>query len=129
FLGGVQELVVAGNYGPRHLLGGWLLTRLGLPPAVVHLEAAAHASIRIQAVADGKTGKFIVERPSDERVIESCLEIEGGPTLHQSLPLQRQWPAVSLARALTEMGRDEHYQEALAGALQLRGPRPKSASR
>lgn len=129
FLSGVQEVVVAGNYGPRHLLGGWLLTRLRLPPAVVRLEAAPHASIRIEALAHGKLGKFVVERPRDERVIESCTEIEGGPSLHQSLPLQRQWPALSLARALTEMGHDEHYQQALAGALQLRGPRSRSASR
>jgi glucose-6-phosphate dehydrogenase assembly protein OpcA len=129
FLSGVEEVVVAGNYGPRHLLGGWLLTRLGLSPAVVRLEAARHASIRITAVAAGKVGKFVVERPSDERVIESCTEIEGGPSLYQSLPLQRQWPAVSLAHALTEMGHDEHYQHALAGALRLRGPRPRSGSR
>ncbi|MDQ6910520.1 MAG: glucose-6-phosphate dehydrogenase assembly protein OpcA [Actinomycetota bacterium] len=129
FLSDVQQVVVAGNYGPRHLLGGWLLTRLGLPPTVVRLEAAPHASIRIEATARGKTGIFVVERPSDERVIASCIEIERGPSLHQSLPLQRQWPAVSLARALTEMGHDEHYQQALAGALRLRGPRPRSASR
>ncbi|MDQ6927355.1 MAG: glucose-6-phosphate dehydrogenase assembly protein OpcA [Actinomycetota bacterium] len=128
FLSGIQEVVVAGNYGPRHLLGGWLLSRLKLSPAIVHLEPASHASIRVAATADRKAGKFVVERPSDERVIESCIEIEGGPSLHQSLPLQRQWPAVSLARALTEMGRDEHYQEALSGALRLRSPRERSAT-
>jgi glucose-6-phosphate dehydrogenase assembly protein OpcA len=123
FLSGVQEVVIAGNYGPRHLLAGWLLTRLGLPPAIVHLESASHASIRMTATAAGKVGRFVVERPSDERVIESHIDIDGGPSLHQSLPLQRQWPAVSLARALTEMGHDEQYQQALTGALALRGPR------
>jgi glucose-6-phosphate dehydrogenase assembly protein OpcA len=123
FLSHVREVVVAGNYGPRHLLGGWLLTRLRLPPGIVHLERAPHASIRITAKSEGKLGRFAVERPSDERVIESVIDIEGGPSLHQSLPLQRQWPAESLARALTRMGHDGLYREALAGALELRGPR------
>lgn len=123
FLFGVREVAVAGNYGPRHLLGGWLLSRLGLHPSMVHLEPASHASIRITASSEGKRGTFVVERPSDERVIESRIDIEGGPSLCQSLPLPRQWPAVSLARALTEMGHDELYRQSLAGALLLRGPR------
>ncbi|HUQ62370.1 MAG TPA: glucose-6-phosphate dehydrogenase assembly protein OpcA [Acidimicrobiales bacterium] len=127
FLSGVREVVVAGNYGPRHLLGGWLLARLGLSPAIVHLESAPHASIRLTASAEGRMGRFVVERPSDERVIESRIDIDGGPSLHQSLPLQRQWPAMSLARALTDMGHDEQYQQALSGALLLRGPRTPRA--
>jgi glucose-6-phosphate dehydrogenase assembly protein OpcA len=123
FLAGVREVVVAGNYGPRHLIGGWLMTKLGLPPGIVRLEPARHASIRLTGHADGKDGVFIVERPGDERVIESSIEITDGLSIHQSLSLQPQWPAMSLARGLTEMGYDTLYQEALAGALQLRGPR------
>lgn len=129
FLSNVREVVVAGNYGPRHLLGGWLLTRLGLPQGIVHLESARHASIRLTGIADGKVGTFVVERSGDERVIDSSIDIEGGLSIRQSLPLQRQWPTMSLARALTEMGRDECYQEALTGALRLRGPRaPRTPS-
>jgi glucose-6-phosphate dehydrogenase assembly protein OpcA len=124
FLGGLRHIDVRGNYGPRHLLAGWVVSRLRLPTALVHLESASHASIAITARADGRDGLFVVERPSDERVIRSRIEIEGGPSVEQSLPLQRQWPAVSLAAALTQLGHDDVYRDALAAALQLRGARP-----
>jgi hypothetical protein len=34
--------------------------------------------------------------------------------------MRRQWPALSLAGALTAVGTDESYRDALAGALELR---------
>jgi glucose-6-phosphate dehydrogenase assembly protein OpcA len=120
FLRGVQRVEVHGNYGPRLLLGGWLYTRLGLRPEEVELVPADHVSIRVTAVADGRTGQFVVERPGAARVIESCIEVEGGPHLTQTLHMRRQWPAESLAQALTRMGFDDAYRQALAGAIELR---------
>jgi glucose-6-phosphate dehydrogenase assembly protein OpcA len=120
FLSGVQRVEVSGNSGPRHLLGGWLMRRLRLPKDAVVLAPAEHVSIRITAVSDGRTGTFIVERPGAERAIESCIDIDGGSCVRQTLQMRRQWPALSLAGALTAVGTDESYRDALAGALELR---------
>ena len=119
FLAGVQRVEVAGNHGPRHLLGGWLLRSLGLRPEAIVLERSEHASICITATSEGRTGVFRVERRGDERVIESSIEIDDGPSVCQTMRMARQWPAQSLASALTRAGRDDVYRQALDGALEL----------
>ncbi len=119
FLSGVHHVQVAGNHGPRHLLGGWLMRSLDLPRTAVTLTPAEHASIRLSAVADGRTGEFVVERPGSERSIVSCIDIDGGACVRQTLRMRRQWPALSLASALTRVGEDITYQMALSGALEL----------
>jgi hypothetical protein len=122
FLGGVDRVQVAGNRGPRQLLGGWLLRRLGLPPARVELKPAAHVSVCIDATdPQGRRASFCVRRTGPERVISSSVEIEDGPHLEQLLQMQERWPALALAGALTNVGHDEAYEEALAGARELRG--------
>jgi len=121
FLSGVHHIHVAGNHGPRHLLGGWLMRRLGLPRTAVTLTPAEHASIRLSAKVDGRTGEFVVERPGPERTIGSCIDIDGGACVRQTLHMRRQWPALSLAGALTRVGDDVTYQRALSGALELAG--------
>ena len=120
FLSGAQRVEVSGNSGPRYLLGGWLLRRLRLPVDAVVLAPAEHVSIRINAVSEGRAGTFVVERPGAERAIESCIDIDGGACVRQTLRMRRQWPALSLAEALTAVGTDESYRDALAGALELR---------
>lgn len=120
FLRGVLHVEVRGNFGPRHLLGGWLLSRLALRPGQVELAPADHVSMTITGTAEGRTGRFSVARPRAERVIESGIEIEDGPHLTQTLHMRRQWPALSLAQALTRTANDEIYPQALAGALALR---------
>jgi glucose-6-phosphate dehydrogenase assembly protein OpcA len=122
FLDGVDRVEVAGNAGPRQLLGGWLLRRLSLPPARVELKAAGHVSVCIDATdARGRQGSFCVMRAGAERVISSKVEIEEGPHVEQVLQMQERWPALALAGALTNVGHDEPYEEALAGARELRG--------
>jgi glucose-6-phosphate dehydrogenase assembly protein OpcA len=120
FLREVERVEVSGNYGPRYLLGGWLLRRLGLPVSRVSLSPAEHVSITITAVHRAQTGVFKVERRGAARVITSSTEIDGGPSVTQTLRMRQQWPALSLADALTRMGRDEVYCQALEGALELR---------
>lgn len=117
FLREVEHVDIAGNYGPRHLLGGWLQRRLNLPPARVSLAEAEHVSITITAVHRDRTGVFKVERPGQARVIVSSAEIDGGPSVSQTLRMREQWPALALAGALTRMGRDDIYCEALEGAV------------
>jgi glucose-6-phosphate dehydrogenase assembly protein OpcA len=122
FLREVEQVEVAGNYGPRHLLGGWLLRRLAVPPARVSISPAEHVSLRITAAHRHRTGVFSVERPGQARVIQSSIEIDDGPSIAQTVRMRRQWPSEALASALTRMGRDEIYCEALDGAVQLAGP-------
>ncbi|MDQ4132620.1 MAG: glucose-6-phosphate dehydrogenase assembly protein OpcA [Actinomycetota bacterium] len=120
FLDQVERVEVSGNYGPRHLVGGWLLTRLQLSPEQITLAPADHVSIRIHAVSDGRTGHFTVARTGADRVIESSVDIDDGPSVTQTLYIHRQWPAQSLGQALTRMGYDETYREAVTGAQELR---------
>jgi glucose-6-phosphate dehydrogenase assembly protein OpcA len=120
FLQAVDRVEIEGNSGPRHLLGGWLLRRLGLPPARVELRPAGHVSVTVHATADGRQGTFTVARPSADRVIRSCAAIEDGPQVEQTVRMREQWPALALASALTHVGHDEVYEDALAGARELR---------
>jgi glucose-6-phosphate dehydrogenase assembly protein OpcA len=122
FLREVERVEVAGNYGPRYLLGGWLLKRLALPRARVSISPADHVSIRVTAVHRDRGGVFAVERPGQARVIHSSIEIDRGPSVSQTLRMREQWPALALAGALTRMGKDDVYREALEGALELRAP-------
>jgi len=120
FLQAVDRVEVRGNHGPRYLLGGWLLRRLDLQPARVELERADHVSVAIHAVSDGRKGTFTVTRHGAEREIQSCVNIEDGPQVEQTVRMREQWPSLALASALTRVGHDEIYEEALAGARDLR---------
>ena len=120
FLREIERVEVTGNYGPRHLLGGWLLDRLDVPLARVSIAPAEHVSITITAVHRHRTGVFRVSRPGPARVIESSIEIDSGPSVSQTVRMRERWPALALAEALTRMGRDDTYCEALAGAMALR---------
>jgi len=119
FLDGVFQVEVTGNEGPRHLLGGWLLRRLGLPAGLVQLTAGEHVSLRLEATADGRSATFSVARSGPERVIRACVDIESGPSLEQVVTMREQWPSLALAGALTRVGHDEVYEEALSGAREL----------
>ena len=120
FLREIERIEVVGNYGPRYLLGGWAMRRLGVPVARVSLAPADHVSITITAAHRHRTGVFRVARPGAERVIHSSIEIDGGPSVSQVLRMRDQWPALALGNALTRMGPDETYCQSLEGALRLR---------
>lgn len=119
FLGDIHRVEIAGNYGPRHLLGGWLSRRLGVPRDRVVLSAAEHVAVRVTAMHEGRTGRFVVERTGPGRVIRAHVDIAEGPTLTQMLHMHQQWPSLALAGALTRVGHDRTYEEALAGARDL----------
>jgi len=120
FLEAVDRVEVRGNHGPRYLLGGWLLRRLNLTPARVELTPDDHVSVTIHAMSDGRKGTFSVTRHGADREIQSCMEIEDGPKVEQTVRMRQQWPSLALASALTRFGHDEVYEEALAGARDLR---------
>ena len=119
FLDHVTRIEVAGHFGPRHLMAGWLMATLELTRAHVHTEEAEHVSIRITAEHEGRVGRFSVERPAAERVIHSSVDIDDGPTVEQTWRLRDRWPSRSLADALTRIGDDPVYRRALRGALEL----------
>jgi glucose-6-phosphate dehydrogenase assembly protein OpcA len=119
FLDHVTRLEVAGHFGPRHLLAGWLMDTLDLTRSHVHIEEATHVSIRMSAEHAGRSARFAVVRPGADRVIHSSVDIDGGPTVDQTLRMRERWPSRSLADALTRMGHDPVYERALRGALEL----------
>jgi len=121
FAAGVDEVVVRGNHGPRTLLAGWLLRRLGLEPEQVEVGPAAHVSVHLSATAGGRRATFEVARRSDERCVEAIIAVEGAPPVVQRVQMRRRWPALALASALTTMGADRSYAEALDGSMALVG--------
>ncbi|HVF14060.1 MAG TPA: glucose-6-phosphate dehydrogenase assembly protein OpcA, partial [Acidimicrobiales bacterium] len=107
FLDAVDKVEIRGNHGPRYLLGGWLLRRLNLPPNRVVLEPADHVSVAIHALSGGRKGTFTVTRHGAEREIQSCVDIEDGPQVEQTVRMREQWPSLALASALTRVGHDD----------------------
>lgn len=120
FLDGVTDVEVAGNFGPRHLLGGWMMRRLDLPEDRIRLRSAEHVSIDIRATVGDRHGHFVVRRPTAEREIVASVQVDDGPCWEQVVHMREQWAALALADALTQIGRDRGFEEALAGARQLR---------
>lgn len=118
FVHHVRHAEVAGRTGPRHLVGGWLLDRLGLPRAALHLEADDHVAIRLVAAIDdtGAEGVFEAAR-GDARRVEARARIAGGPEAAAVLELPEATPAWGLADALSQLERDEVYESALGRAL------------
>jgi glucose-6-phosphate dehydrogenase assembly protein OpcA len=119
FLNGIDDVEVSGNFGPRHMVGGWLMATLDVPRGRVHVDDARHVRIRVDAHHDGHRGRFIVDRPTRERVLQATVEIDGGPSLHQTLNMPRRWPGRALSECLAQTGPDPVYGEALHGALTL----------
>jgi glucose-6-phosphate dehydrogenase assembly protein OpcA len=119
FVHGVTSIEVEGKPAPRHLLAGWLVSRLGTARYAVHLRNARHVSIRLRAQHDGRTGHFSVTRQDDERLVRATVTIEDGPGHRELWPLPNDSLAWSLARALTHLDRDRVWEEALAAAVVL----------
>jgi glucose-6-phosphate dehydrogenase assembly protein OpcA len=117
FVDHVVRAEVTGRTGPRHLIGGWLLDRLGLDRPHLHLEEADHVSIRLHAVLpDGRRGVFEAIR-GDERRVRARADVEGGPTSTAVVDLPEATPAWGLADALARLERDPIYERALGRAL------------
>jgi glucose-6-phosphate dehydrogenase assembly protein OpcA len=117
FVAGVVRAEVSGHTGPRHLIGGWILDRLGLDRHHLHLEDAKHVSIVLHAeLPDGRRGRFEVVRGDDRRV-RAHADVEGGPTSTAVVALPEATPAWGLADALSRLERDPVYERALSRAL------------
>lgn len=122
FLSRVEHIEVSGNFGPRHMIGGWLTDRLGLTRHQVQVDDAQHVRIRVTAHHDGRRGQFTVERAGHDRVLNAAVDIDHGPTLRQTLRMPQRWPSRALAESLTSTGPDPIYRDAVRGAVALFAP-------
>jgi glucose-6-phosphate dehydrogenase assembly protein OpcA len=121
FASAVSSIDVEGKPGPRRLLAGWLLSRLGQPEPVVHLADARHVAIRLHARHQGRAGTFEVVRSEGERVVRASAVVDGGPSHTEVLALPGNSLVWSLSRALTHLRRDRTWEQALSGAVGIGG--------
>ncbi|HMC53419.1 MAG TPA: glucose-6-phosphate dehydrogenase assembly protein OpcA [Acidimicrobiales bacterium] len=119
FVEAVHAVEVCGLPGPRHLLGGWLASRLRLPSYAVQLRKEDHVSVVLTATADGRSGRFSVERRGGEQLVLARAEVDGAPVQELVLPLPTDSLPWSLGAALSRPYRDPVYEEALAAAALL----------
>jgi glucose-6-phosphate dehydrogenase assembly protein OpcA len=115
----VRSAQVSGKPGARLLLGGWLSSRLGLPSSRLHLLPARHASLRLVAEHEGRTGTFVVERVEGERLVRASAAVDDGPRHTEVLALPEADLSWSLAQGLAHLGRDHVYEDAVHAALAL----------
>lgn len=118
-LGAIRSARVEGKRGPRHLLAGWLVSRLGLGPQAVTLADSAHAGIRLLAATDGLRATIEAARVPGERLVRARAAIDDGAARSTVVALPDDNLSWSLAQALTHPARDRVWEEALAAALTL----------
>jgi glucose-6-phosphate dehydrogenase assembly protein OpcA len=119
FATGVTTIEVSGKRGPRHLLAGWLASRLGTPRAHIHLADDRHVQVVLHAAAGGRTARFELARGDGERVIRAGVMVEGGPSHGEVLALPDDSLGWSVAQALTHLRRDPVWERALAASVVL----------
>jgi glucose-6-phosphate dehydrogenase assembly protein OpcA len=119
FVTGIRSVEIAGKPGPRHLLGGWLSSRLGLAPSLIRLTDARHVGVWLKASYRNQEASFSVVRSDDQRVVRAGAVIEGGPSHEELLPLPDDSLTWSLAYALTHLRRDPIWERALPDAVRL----------
>ncbi len=113
----LRSATVTGKASARALLGGWLSSRLRLPPGTLHLVAARHASVRLVGRIDGREATFSVERLAGERLVRATATVEGGPSFTDVLALPEADPSWALAQALTGLRCDPVYEAAVRAGL------------
>jgi hypothetical protein len=113
WLSRIDRAEVAGKEGPRHLLGGWVSSRLALPARAVALSEQRHVRLRLHAPG----AVFEVERREGERMVRARAAVEGGPAHEEVMPLPDDSLPWSLADALTHWQRDRVFEQSLRGAL------------
>ena len=114
----VTHAEVSGKEGPRHLLAGWLSSRLGLGRAVFTLADARHVSLRLT----GPGVAYWVTREGDERLVRAGASVENGPSFTEVLSLPDDSLPWSLAAALTHLERDRVWEQALRASLVFAAP-------
>ncbi len=114
FVAQITSVEVDGKEGPRRMLAGWLRSRLALPSDCIRLYDARHARVVLLA---GDTARFEVGRDEGERVVRARATINGTLCHQTVMPLPDDSLAWSLAEALTHLGWDLVWQQALASSV------------
>jgi glucose-6-phosphate dehydrogenase assembly protein OpcA len=116
YLAGVSHVEVRGKPGSRHLMAGWLASRLRLEASVFDVADTRHLAVRLEAQHEGVRGRFTLGRVGARR-LEATAELADG-TSHQdwlSLPeLSLSW---SLGEALGHLEGHRAYGPALEAAV------------
>ena len=113
----LTSATVTGKASARALLGGWLSSRLRLPPGSLHLNAGRHASLCLVGRIDGREARFAVERVPGERLVHASAMVEDGPCFTDVLALPEPDPSWALAQALTALRSDPVYEDAVRAGL------------
>lgn len=124
FVTGITSATVSGKPGARLLLGGWLVSRLSLAPAVVTMADGRHASMSLSAECDGERAEFRVWRAEGDRVVNASAstidgEESGATRADDRMALPDDAMSWCLAEALTHLRRDRVHAAALQAALAL----------
>jgi hypothetical protein len=90
----------------------------------VSLVDARHASLALDCVDQaGRRGVFRVDRPSVERLITTTVEIDDMEPQVRMLRLRDRSPGRVLGTALSHLGHDRVYEQAVEAALALAASR------
>ena len=119
FASRVREIAVAGPEASRLLLGGWLAARLAVPASAVTFADGPSPAVRLVAGDGGATAEIsVAEAPGGAGPVVRSTARVGGTALREDRLSQPDDPlAWSLGDALTRLGRDRVYGQALQAAL------------
>jgi len=113
----LRSATVTGKASARALLGGWLSSRLRLPPGALHLAAGRHASVGLVGRIDGRRATFVVERLTGERLVRATAAVDDGPSFTDVLALPEPDPSWALGQALAALRCDPVYEAAVRAGL------------
>lgn len=119
FLQGVTAARVKGKPGPRHMLGGWLMSQLDLRSRELVLEDAKHVDIVMEAAHGHELGTFQVSRGEGSRAVWAKATFSGGTVQSQALPLPDDSLTSALAGAVSNLRADRVWERALVAAATL----------
>lgn len=117
----VDSVRVTGKVGPRRMLGGWLLSQLGLMPRQVTLEGSRHVEIEVTCRDGSNEATFEVTRAGSVKAISARAVLPDGPRPPHVYPLADDPLVTSLSEALTNLAPDVIWEKSLSAATLLGG--------
>jgi glucose-6-phosphate dehydrogenase assembly protein OpcA len=115
----VRSAAVKGKPGPRHILGGWLMSQLDLRARELVLSDSKHVEITLEAVCQGEEGLFQVRRDDGSRAVWANASLANGISHSQALPLPDDSLTSALSSAMSNLRADRVWERALAAAASL----------
>ncbi|HYE79562.1 MAG TPA: glucose-6-phosphate dehydrogenase assembly protein OpcA, partial [bacterium] len=107
YLGGVRGVSVTGKPGSRHLMAGWLSSRLHVDRSAFDLADARHVEVHLEAEHEGVAATFELCRVGDSRTLEATARLHDGTQHRDRLSL----PELSLPWSLGQaLGRLEGHR-------------------